>query len=598
MALGVLALLALLPILVVFFLIAVLNWSARKAMPVALILTVLMALIIWGTDFSQVSAAVINGVVLALEILFIVFGAILLLNTLKESGALQTIRAGFTSISPDRRIQAIIIAWLFGCFIEGSAGFGTPAAVAAPLLVAIGFPAMAAVAVALVIQSSPVSFGAVGTPILVGVGSGLDGQETVMSALGSMPFDEFIHSVGAQVALTHGLAGILIPLLMAGLLTRFFGKSRSFSEGFKVWRFALFAALAFVIPFYLVALLLGPEFPAMLGGLIGLLIVVPAARAGWFQPKESEIFDFEPRERWEPEWIGKLQDASSKEVASRNMGLLKAWSPYAIVALLLIVTRAVDPINDFLQQPALSFIWEGIFGSTITAEVSPLFVPGMFFVLTSIITYFVHGMHQRKGAYATAWSDTFKTWVGAAVPLLFAVPMAQVFINSASDMYQSMPIVLAEAASNMAGEVWPLFAPIVGALGAFLGGSNTVSNVMFSLFQFGTAQNLGLDVAGSRIVVSLQAVGGAAGNMVAVHNVVAASATVGLLGKEGMLIRKTLIPMTYYIIIAGMLGMGFVIGGINFWFFTAILFAIVYLFILAKNKGKNTPIDTGRKPSA
>ncbi|QQK76466.1 L-lactate permease [Salicibibacter cibarius] len=598
MALGVLALLALLPILVVFFLIAVLNWSAKKAMPVALILTILMALIIWGTDFSQVSAAVINGVVLALEILFIVFGAILLLNTLKESGALQAIRSGFTSISPDRRIQAIIIAWLFGCFIEGSAGFGTPAAVAAPLLVAIGFPAMAAVAVALVIQSSPVSFGAVGTPILVGVGSGLEGQETVMTALGSMPFDEFIHSIGVQVALTHGIAGILVPLLMAGLLTRFFGKSRSFSEGFKVWKFALFAAFAFIIPFYLVALLLGPEFPAMLGGLIGLLIVVPAARAGWFQPKESELFDFEPRERWEPEWIGKLQDAASKEVASRNMGMIKAWSPYIIVAFLLIITRAVDPINDFLQQPALSFIWEGIFGSNVTAELSPLFVPGMFFVITSIITYFIHGMHQRKGAYATAWSDTFKTWVGAAVPLLFAVPMAQVFINSASDAYQSMPIVLAEAATNMAGEAWPLFAPIVGALGAFLGGSNTVSNVMFSLFQFGTAQNLGLDIAGSRVIVSLQAVGGAAGNMIAVHNVVAASATVGLLGREGLLIRKTLIPMVYYLAVAGMLGMGFIIGGINFWFFTAILFAIVYLSILAKNKGKNTPIDTGRKPSA
>ncbi|QQK81005.1 L-lactate permease [Salicibibacter cibi] len=597
MDLWVMTLLALFPILVIFFLIVFLRWSAKAAMPIALILTALIAITIWGAEVTQVSAAVIHGIVLALEILFIVFGALLLLNTLKESGALQTIRASFTGISPDRRIQAIIIAWLFGCFIEGSAGFGTPAVVAAPLLVAIGFPAMAAVMIALVIQSSPVSFGAVGTPIIVGVGSGLEGQESVMAALGSMPFDEFIHSVGAQVALTHGIAGILVPLLMAGLLTRFFGKSRSFLEGFKVWKFALFAAFAFVIPYYLVALLLGPEFPALLGGLTGLLIVVPAARAGWLQPKEDEMFEFEPRSKWEPEWIGALQDEVDKEIAGKNMGLLKAWSPYVIVAGLLIVTRAVDGINEFLQQPALTFEWENIFGSTVTTDIAPLFVPGMFFVITSIITYYVHSMGKQPGTYKNAWSVSFKTWLGAAAPLLFAVPMAQVFVNSGSDMYESMPILLAEAATNVAGELWPLFAPIFGALGAFFGGSNTVSNVMFSFFQFGAAQNMGLDLNGSRIVVSLQAVGGAAGNMIAVHNVVAASATVGLLGKEGLIIRKTLIPMIYYVIIAGMLGMGFIMGGVNFWFLTALLWAIVYVIILALNKGKNVPVGPDKKPS-
>ncbi|QDI90362.1 L-lactate permease [Salicibibacter halophilus] len=598
MDLWLMSLLALFPILVIFFLIVFLRWSAKAAMPIALVLTALIALIVWGAEFTQVSAAIIHGVVLALEILFIVFGALLLLNTLKESGALQTIRSSFTSISPDRRIQAIIIAWLFGCFIEGAAGFGTPAVVAAPLLVAIGFPAMAAVMIALVIQSTPVSFGAVGTPILVGVGSGLEGQESVMAALGSMPFDEFIYSVGVQVALTHGLAGILVPLLMVGLLTRFFGKSRSFSEGFKVWKFAIFAGFAFVIPFYMVALLLGPEFPALLGGLIGLLIVVPAARAGWFQPEKSDMFDFEARSKWEPEWIGNLQDDVAKEVTGEKMGLLRAWSPYIIVAALLIVTRAIDGINEFLQQPALTFEWANIFGSNVTTDIAPLFVPGMFFVITSIITYYIHSMHKQPGTYKNAWSVSFKTWLGAAVPLLFAVPMAQVFVNSGSEMYESMPILLAEAATNVAGEFWPLFAPIFGALGAFFGGSNTVSNVMFSLFQFGAAQNIGLDLNGSRIIVSLQAVGGAAGNMIAVHNVVAASATVGLLGKEGLIIRKTLIPMVYYVTVVALLGMGFVIGGVNFWFFTAILFAIVYIFILSKNKGRNTPIDTGRKPSA
>ncbi|GGK28061.1 hypothetical protein GCM10010965_21150 [Caldalkalibacillus thermarum] len=214
MSVGLLSLFALTPIATVFIFLVILKWPAKKAMPLAYIITVLMALIIWGTPSNKVWAASVHGLVTALNMLFIVFGAILLLNTLKESGAIQAIRKGFTDISPDRRIQAILIAWLFGAFIEGSAGFGTPAAIAAPLLVAIGFPAMAAVLVALIVQSTPVSFGAVGTPILVGVNSGLDGQENVLAAIGSTPFSEYLFQIGVKVAMIHGLVGVLIPLIM------------------------------------------------------------------------------------------------------------------------------------------------------------------------------------------------------------------------------------------------------------------------------------------------------------------------------------------------------------------------------------------------
>src|SRR5690606_14464039 len=233
-------------------------------------------------------------------------GAILLLYTLRESGAIATIRRGFMDISPDRRVQAIIIAWLFGSLIEGASGFGTPAAIAAPLLMAIGFPAMAAVVCALIIQSTPVSFGAVGTPILVGVNTGLGGQPVVEAAIGSMPFMEYLFTIGTRVAFIHAILGLLVPLAIAGMLTRFFGENRSFREGLGVWKFALFAALAFVVPYYIVAWLLGPAFPSLLGGLIGLAIVVPAARAGFLMPKET--FDFPPRAQWEQEWIGALQD--------------------------------------------------------------------------------------------------------------------------------------------------------------------------------------------------------------------------------------------------------------------------------------------------
>ena len=149
--------------------------------------------------------------------------------------------------------------------------------------------------------------------------------------------------------------------------------------------------------------------------------------------------------------------------------------------------------------------------------------------------------------------------------LLFALPLVRVFINSGEGFnasgLASMPITLAEGAASLAGNAWPLFAPWIGALGAFIAGSNTVSNLTFSLFQFATAQRID---AIPEVVVAVQAVGGAAGNMITVHNVVAAAATVGLMGKEGVLLRQTVFPMVYYLLLTGSLAFIWVNGvGLN-----------------------------------
>jgi lactate permease len=136
-----LSLLAFAPLVLAALLLVGFNWPARRAMPVVFGVTALIALTAWDMSFNRVVASSLQGLILTGSILWIIFGAILLLNTLKHSGAITSIRSGFANISPDRRVQAIIVAWLFGCFIEGASGFGTPAAVAAPLLVALGFPA-------------------------------------------------------------------------------------------------------------------------------------------------------------------------------------------------------------------------------------------------------------------------------------------------------------------------------------------------------------------------------------------------------------------------------------------------------------------------
>ena len=551
MGLGTLALLSLLPIAVVAVLLVGLRWPAAKAMPLSYLVALVLAIAVWRVPGAQAAAATVSGLITAATLVYIIFGAILLLNVLQESGALRSIRQGFTSITPDRRVQVIIVAWLFGSFIEGSAGFGTPAAVAVPLLVGLGFPGMAAVVAGMVIQSTPVSFGALGTPILVGVSTGLS-DESVRSfaaGIGYTDWNAFLAFVAAKVALLHAIAGTLIPLFVVSLMTRYFGASRSFADGLRIWKFALFASLAMTVPYVLLANLAGPEFPSLFGGLIGLAIVIPAAKRGLFMPHADDHWDFEPRSRWEPEWSGSIQP---RDVEHRHgsMSLGLAWTPYLLVGLFLVLTRVRWlPIGGLLQ--AWTIQWSGIFGTDISSTVQPLYLPGTIFVSVAVITFFLHRMELK--AFKKAVASSSRVMLGASAALVFTVPMVQVFINSGGGAsgYEQMPLVLAESIAELAGSAWPFFAPVIGGLGAFVAGSNTVSNMMFSLFQFGVAQRIAVDPTW---IVALQAVGGAAGNVICVHNVVAASAVVGLMGKEGVVIRKTLLPFAYYVLLVGSLG--------------------------------------------
>lgn len=587
-----LATLSLLPILTVVIFLVVLRWPASRAMPIAYVSASLLALLVWQLPLTKVLAASVNGLIVAGTLIYIIFGAILLLNTLQQSGAIQAIRQGFSDITPDRRVQVIIIAWLFGSFIEGSAGFGTPAAVAVPLMVGLGFPAMAAVVAGMIIQSTPVSFGAMGTPILVGVGTGLSADPDMASyalSLGYTDWEEFLGFIGAKVALIHAIAGTFIPLLVASIMTRYFGAARSFADGFKIWKFALFAAFSMTIPYYLVATTLGPEFPSMFGGMIGLAIVVTAAKAGFLMPKENEVWDFENSSKWDLDWTGRLQptDPRAHLTDMPVMSLLKAWSPYLFVAGLLVLTRLRSlNLESFLRDsnPLITWSWPQIFGSDISASFQPLWSPGTIFIIVSLLTIGLHGL--KMSDYRSAFSSSVKTLIPASAALVFTVPMVQVFINSSGGAagYEQMPIALAEGVANLTGSAWPFFSTFIGGLGAFVAGSNTVSNMMFSLFQFGVGERILVDPTW---IVALQAVGGASGNVICVHNVVAASAVAGLVGKEGDVIRKTLLPFVYYALLAGSIGYGIVnlqsgVVNIGFGIATAI-FAVMIFFIIKFN---------------
>ncbi|EEX93893.1 L-lactate permease [Vibrio orientalis CIP 102891 = ATCC 33934] len=550
----ILALVAFSPIVVAAILLVGLNWPAKKAMPVAFGLTVVIALFAWDMSTTRVIASIFQGLGITISVLWIVFGAIFLLNTLKHTGAISTIRNGFTNISPDRRVQAIIIAWCFGSFIEGASGFGTPAAIAAPLLVAIGFPALAAVLMGMMIQSTPVSFGAVGTPIIVGVNKGLDTHnigETLI-ANGSS-WDAYLQQITSSVALIHACVGTLIPVLMAMMLTRFFGKNKSWTEGLDILPFALFAGLAFTIPYALTGVLLGAEFPSLIGGLVGLAIVVSAAKRGFLVPKST--WDFEDENKWPAEWLGSLK-IELDDNKSKPMNMVLAWFPYVLLAVVLVASRVSAEFKAALRSVSLSF--GNILGEAgISTAIQPLYLPGGILVFVALIAVLLQS--RSVTPLAKAFGESSKTLIGAGFVLVFTIPMVRIFINSGINGAElaSMPVTTANFAAGLVGDAFPALSATVGALGAFIAGSNTVSNMMFSQFQFEVAQTLTIS---SAVVVALQAVGAAAGNMIAIHNVVAASATVGLLGREGATLRKTIIPTMYYLIVTGAIGLFAIYG--------------------------------------
>ncbi len=546
---GLLALFAFTPILLAAVMLIGLRWPASRAMPLVYLFTAAIGLFVWDMSFNRIIASTLQGLVITLGLLWIIFGAILLLNTLKHSGGITAIRAGFTTISPDRRIQAIIIAWLFGCFIEGASGFGTPAAIAAPLLVAVGFPAMAAVLLGMLVQSTPVSFGAVGTPIVVGINSGLD-TATIgaqLTAQGSS-WSIFLQQITSSVAITHAIVGTVMPLVMVLMLTRFFGKEKSWKAGFEVLPFAIFAGLAFTLPYAATGIFLGPEFPSLLGGLVGLAIVTTAARFKFLTPKTT--WDFADAKEWPAEWLGTIE-MKLDDITARPMSAFRAWLPYVLVGALLVISRVFPQVGAALKSVSVAFA--NILGEAgINAGIEPLYLPGGILVAVVLITFFLHGM--RAAELKAAVKESSSVLLSAGFVLLFTVPMVRILINSGVNGAElaSMPIVMARYVADSVGGIYPLLAPSVGALGAFLAGSNTVSNMMFSQFQFGVAQSLGISGA---MVVATQAVGAAAGNMVAIHNVVAASATVGLLGREGSTLRKTVWPTLYYVLFTGVIGL-------------------------------------------
>ena len=235
------SILAMLPFVTALLLMVIFRFSSGKALMISLVMTVLLVLGVWQMDLIHVAGYFLYGLLKAFDLLLIIGGAILLLNTLRKTGVMDVISQGFRQISPDPRVQAIIIGYLFGAFIEGAAGYGTPAALAAPLLVGLGFPPAAACIVALISNSTPVPFAAVGTPMRMNMAN----LSAIVTGEGG-DITQFTTDVTRRTVLYLGVAGLIIPLLLVIVLVLFYGKDRKASYVFEMVPFSICAALSFI----------------------------------------------------------------------------------------------------------------------------------------------------------------------------------------------------------------------------------------------------------------------------------------------------------------------------------------------------------------
>jgi lactate permease len=498
------ALVATAPLALIVLLMTVLRWSAANAGLVGLVAATVSAVGFFGfgtsVQFEQgITGALIGtsaeAVFSAVDILWIVLPALSLYELQRRSGAIDAIRRGLMSLSSDKILLAVIIAWFFALFMEGAAGFGTPIALAAPLLVSLGFTPVVAVALPLIGHVAGSSFGALGTPIFAQVDvSGISGDR-----------------IAPSTALLHAS---LAPLLVLSIV--FIAGTGRFQAKYAAW--AVVAAVCFLPPYLGLAARVGPELPAIGGALTGGLAFALVLR--WRHARQAEALD------------------------ARSL----AWGviPYAMLVGLILVTRLVPQIRDALQKIVLEWTLPGPFGGRI----EPLYHPG-----TMLLAGFLSGgllqgrtFAELAGAVATA----ARRLVPVGIALFAMLAIARLMVHA------GMTEALAAAATRT-GWAWPLLAPSVGAIGAFITGSTTASNILLTDLQQAAATDLGLPVPA---LIAAQGFGAAIGNSVALHNIIAGAATVGLQGREGDILRTTA-PVC----LACLAGGGVLVLALALWFF-------------------------------
>ncbi len=551
MAISIWVLLSILPIAVAFTFLVVLRKKAIISMGFGWIVASLLGLFVWRMDFAWWGTTVVYGGLQASEIIITIFGAILLMGYLERSGALGTIRWHFTTIHRDRRVQLLLLGYGVITIIEGVAGFGTPAALVAPLMIGLGFPPLAAAVFSLWFNAPNPPFGVAGIPTLHGVGS------VIVDVLPGGMEQEFMDGVVRWVGVFTGSAYVLWGSLAVFFMLYWFGKAgqgrgrQALRGTVEILPFALVLGLAAGGTTMVMARFFGGELPAITTGLVCLGLGLFMAQRGILMPRN--VWEFPDVALWDDVWRGGLsQERLVRTEPQKNMPVWMGWLPYLAVASFLFVTRLPAlGIVDWLQQFTVGMT--NLFGSELSFRVRPLYVPGFLpFLPVAIMTGWLHRV--PLDGVVQVWKKTGRQVLPAAMTLIVAVSMAQIMIQSGTNFsgQSSMIHTLSTVVASAAGNALPMVTPWIGVLGAFMTGSNTSSNILFSTLQYQAAEELGLS---RTIIVALQSTSGGIGNLISVLNVAAIAGVTGISGREGDVIRKTVVPLLIYGLGAGLLGL-------------------------------------------
>lgn len=507
--------LAALPIAVILLLMLGLRWSAARAGSVGMAVALLLAWFAYGLGTERMpelgrvasaAGAMAEAAFTAATILWIIFPALCIHELQTRTGGLDVLKQAMGKVAGDPRILALLVAWFFVLFVEGAAGFGTSAALAAPFLVSAGFTRVAAVSIAMIGHAVGVSFGAVGTPVL-----------PQLAASTYSPIE-----IAAATANYHVLLGWMVAPVVMWMAAR----AMPGGPGRPFWIWSALAAVSFLVPYYLLARFVGPELPTLAGALLGAVIFVVVLKL-----RSHKVNASQPS-------LGQTNTVVSDHNASHGMGrLLQAAAPYLVLIVLVVLTRLIPSLQEALRTVSLSWQVAGFGGN-----MQILYHPGTMLVLSFLI-----GAMLQKAS----WRDIGATMVSVTRKMLpVLVALIAMLGLSRIMVHAGMIDALALAAASSTGEYWPLFAPAIGALGTFVTGSATASNILFTGFQIAAAEQLGFSVLA---LIAAQGVGAALGNIICPHNIVAASATVQLVGREGEVMRKTATVALIYTLLAGLL---------------------------------------------
>ncbi len=516
-------------ILLPLLLLAVFRMPAKYGMTISAAVVAALAYLVWNVEPLTIAASALQGLHRAASILWILLGAMTLLKVLEYTGAMERIKQAFYEISGDMRVQAVIVGLFFVSILEGLAGFGAPVAIAAPLLVSLGMRPMAAIVIALIGDSLAVAFGAVGTPILVG-----------LSNVPGFGGPGFFSSITQLVTMVDFLIAIVLPLLIITALVRLFGENRQARSLDHVWQIAPWAltmGLVYAVSALVLSQFIGPEFISTLSGLIAMVTASVSAYRGVLVPRDAS-------------WQTHVNTSKGKpvKVSTQPIPLWAAILPYAIVVAGLLLTRLVPAVRDFAQT-ALDASWNQILGiEAVSSAWQVLFSPGTLLMLAALLSVLVfRGVPART--FFEAAHDAGTILYKAAFALFPTLVMVQIFSNSGLNTSElvSMPAYIAYELGAIFSSVWVGVAPLLGAIGAFITGSSTVSTLTMAEIQYTVAGIAGMP---SELMLAQQLSGAAAGNMIAVHNIIAASAVVGVYHQEGRIIRKLLPFVGVYIVLS------------------------------------------------